>query len=119
MSNTTYELVASLRGDCLRATNDIVCVILYGYDRDIRRSYEVLHNPYHQAHNASLAAERKARMMKMCGYWHDVAEAYRDAAWHAAGRSTKPKRRCESYERTLAARAREYIALAQEIEARE
>ena len=119
MSNTTYELVASLKGDRLKAMHDIAYVIFSSYDRDIERSYKNLRNPYLQAHHASLAAERKARMMRMCGYWHDVAEAYRDAAWHAMGRSTRPLRRCESYERILAARAKEYIALAQEIEARE
>ena len=119
MNNTTYELVASLKGDRLKATHDIICVIFSSYDRDIKHSYERLRNPYLQAHYASLAAERKARMMKMCGYWHDVAEAYRDAAWHAAGRSTKPLRRCESYEHALSSRAREYIALAEEIEAME
>ena len=65
MSNTTYELVASLRGDRLKATHDIIYVIFSSYDRDIKRSYERLRNPYLQAHHASLAAERKARMMKM------------------------------------------------------
>ena len=119
MSNTTYELVASLKSDRLKVACDITHVIFRSYDRDIERSYETLRNPYLQAHHASLAAERKARVMRLCGYHSDVAEAYRDAAWHAVGRSTKPIRRCESYERILAARAKEYIALAQEIEARE
>ena len=89
MSNTSnYELVATLHGNRLRTTKEVTDFMVGHYDRAINHAYRD-YDRCRAGYLASVAAERKAELLLMCGYWHDVADAYRDAAWHALGGNIK------------------------------
>ena len=119
MSNTintsNYELVASYRDDRFRTTTEIIDFMVGHYDRAIHHAY-CCGDRLYAAHCASIAAERKAELLLRCGYWHDVAEAYRDAAWYAMSGNIVRDGKRPIYARILTERAVEYMAIARAME---
>lgn len=119
MSNTintsNYELVASYRDNRFRTTTEIIDFMVGHYDRAIHHAY-CCGDRLYAAHCASIAAERKAELLLLCGYWHDVAEAYRDAAWYAMSGNIVRDGKRPIYARILTERAVEYMAIARAME---
>lgn len=116
MINTSnYELVASLRGNRISATTEIIDFMVDHYDRAIRHAYRSGDKIY-SAHCASIAAERKGDLLLQCGRWHDVAEAYRDAAWYAMNGNVVRNGHRPAQARRLVERATELLATVRAME---
>lgn len=115
MSNTqNYELVASLHGNRLRTTAELLDFMVGHYDHTIHHAYRDW-DRCRASYLASVASERKAELLLMCGHCHDAADAYRDVAWHALGGNIRRDGRPVPYSPILVERGVFFWELGQRI----